>query len=121
MGSMQYFYFENVSCVLNPGSSKNGKLLFNLQNNTRRSSNWLLLALKKNKLLCFPRDQFYGLRSCHKIEKCFYNFRVEPEFSVPLLFLGSYANMHVYEKNILIQENLIKICEDEFKRYLKLV
>ena len=39
-----------------------------------------------------------------KIEKCFYNFRVEPEFSVPLLFLGSYANMHVYEKNVLIQE-----------------
>ena len=56
-----------------------------------------------------------------KIEKCFYNFRVEPEFSVPLLFLGSYANMHVYEKNVLIQENLIKICEDEFKRFLKLV
>ena len=30
------------------------------------------------------------------------------------LFLGSYANMHVYENNVLIQENLIKICVGDF-------
>ena len=30
------------------------------------------------------------------------------------LFLSSYANMHVYEKNVLIQENLNKICVGDF-------
>ena len=45
--------------------------------------------------------------------------RAESEFSVPL-FLGSYANMDVYEKkNVEIQDNLIKICVGDFLKIKK--
>ena len=42
--------------------------------------------------------------------------RVFQRSSQSHLFLGRYANMHVYEKkkNLLIQENLIKICVSAF-------